>query len=94
MALEDKKTYENLQDFINSKFDEHKINKINVGQSICYSISNRCYIGGYKYYYEVYDETLCVEDTICFNNILDYYPFMSEDDKKFYNEQYQIRLAR
>lgn len=92
MALEDKEKYENLADFISKKFNEHKINKVSVGQSICYAISNKCYIGGYRYYYEVFDKTLIIKDVICFDNILDYYPFMNEDDKKFYDKQYQIKL--
>ena len=92
MSLQDKETYKNIPEFIERKFQEHGINKISLTQSLCYAVCNRAYIGGYRKWYEVYDGRLIILDGICFNNVLDYYDYLDDEDKKRFEEHYDIRM--
>ncbi len=92
MALRDEKEYASIPEFIETKFKEHNISKINLQQSIPYAICSSAYVGGYRKHYEIFDDTLIILDSICFDNILEYYKYLSSEDKERHQKQYNIRI--
>jgi hypothetical protein len=88
-----KENYKNIAELIEHQYKECNINQLEIVSHIDNALATFCFVGGYRAVYDVSDGKLIIQETICFNNVLEYYNFMSDEDKIKYQSNYDIRVA-
>jgi len=88
-----------MTSFIKKLISENEISYVKVVVSLNEAILGCLYlnkeiVNGYKCYYEIKDNILYIQGLIVFDNVLDFYSFLSEEDRVLYEDLYTRAYAK